>query len=75
MHSWWFQLLCEVLIQDFLHEGVADVVELLEQLLNQVLGKKIDGAVVLEVVLEQELLIFVLNEVFGVVLPRAEIDL
>ena len=75
MHGWWFQLLCEVLIQDFLHEGVADVVELLEQLLNQVLGKKIDGAVVLEVVLEQELLIFVLNEVFGVVLPRAEIDL
>ena len=42
---------------------------------NQMLGKEIDRTVILEVVLEQELLIFVLYEVFGIALPWTEVNL
>ena len=71
----WLDLAGEVLVKNFLDEGVANVVELLKQLLDQVLGEEVDGAVVLQVVLQQELLVLVLDEILWVVLPGAEIDL
>ena len=71
----WLDLAGEVLVKNFLDEGVANVVEPLKQLLDQVLGEEVDGAVVLQVVLQQELLVLVLDEILWVVLPGAEIDL
>ena len=63
------------MVEDFLDEWIANVVELLEKLFDQVLGKKIDRTIVLEVVLKKEFFVFVLDEVFRITLPRAEIDL
>ena len=68
-------MLVEILIKDFLDEWVANVVKLLEKFFDQVLGEKVDRTIVLEVVLEKELLVFMFDEVFGVTLPRAEINL
>ena len=39
------------------------------------LSQQIEGAVILKVVLEQELFVLVLNEVLRIALPRAKIDL
>ena len=58
-----------------MHERVASRVKLLQELLDQVLGEQVERAIILQVVFEQELLVFVLDEVFGVALPRAQIHL
>ena len=58
-----------------MHERVTSRVKLLQELLDQVLGEKVERAIVLQVILEQELLVLVLDEVFGVTLPRAQINL
>ena len=39
------------------------------------LGEQVQRAVVLQVILQQELLVLVLDEILGVALPRAQIDL
>jgi hypothetical protein len=57
------------LSEDLLHERVADRVEMLEELLYQMLGKKVDRAVISNVILYQVLLIFVLYEVLRITLP------
>ena len=71
----WLDLVGEVLVENLLDEGVANVVELLKQLLDQVLRQEVYGAIVLEVVLKQELLVLVLDKVLWVVLPGAQVDL
>ena len=68
-------MLSEILIKDFLDQWVANVVKLLKKLFDQVLGEKVNRAIVLKVILEEELLVFMFYEIFGVTLPRTEIDL
>ena len=47
----------------------------MENFLDQMLSQQIEGAVILKVVLEQELFVLVLNEVLRIALPRAKINL
>ena len=75
LHTLRRDLPVEVLVEYFLHERVASRVKLLQELLDQVLGEQVERAIILQVVFEQELLVFVLDEVFGVALPRAQIHL
>jgi len=60
------ELSVEILIQNLLDKGVASRVEFLQQFLYQVLCKQVEGAVVLQIVLKQELFVFVFNKVLRV---------
>ena len=71
----WADLAIEILVENLLDEWVARRVKFLEQLLDQVLGPQIEGAVLLQVIFEEELLVLVFNEVLWVGLPRAQVHL
>lgn len=59
----------EVLVEYFLDKRIASWVELIQELFNQVESQQVDAAVGLQVVLQQEMLVFVFNKILGIILP------
>ncbi len=59
----------KVLVEYFLDKGIACWVELIQELFNQVKGQQVDAAVSLQIVLQQEMLVFVFNKILGIILP------